>query len=102
MDKRYESTSELPIAVRKVLPEDAQRLYLQGYQVGWDGYDASKVGHLDRRSIAHRQGWALVEHEFVCNQGTGKWSRKGQELVAEETRAGFFDRLKGLFRRGTD
>jgi cation transport regulator ChaB len=102
MDRRYDSTNELPIAVRKVLPQDAQLLYLRGYQEGWDDYDASQAGDLDRRSIAHRQGWALVEHEFVCHQGTGKWYHRGQEPTEEELQAGLFGRLRGLFRRGTD
>jgi len=102
MDRRYESTNELPIAVRKVLPQDAQQLYLRGYQEGWDKYDASQAGDLDRRSIAHRQGWALVEHEFIHHEGTGKWYHKGQRSTEEELQVGFLDRLRGLFRRATD
>jgi cation transport regulator len=93
---RYESINGLPTTIRDVLPEDAQRVYLEAYNRAWDGYNEEIVGDLTRDGVANRAGWTVVEHEFVQDSATGEWHRKGEELD-QEAGQGVLSKLKSLF-----
>jgi len=93
---RYESKSDLPPTIRDVLPEYAQELYLQAYQKGWDEYKEGQ-GYLSRDGVAHQRGWTAVQHEYVQDQGTGKWHRIGQESAKQEEQQGLWAKLKAIF-----
>ena len=95
---RYGSKSDLPPTMRDVLPERAQGLYLKAYNQAWDEYEDGQ-GYLSRDGLAHQRGWAAVRHEYVQDQGTGKWHRIGQAPAEREMRWGFVDILRGLFSR---
>jgi cation transport regulator len=93
---RYENKSELPPTIRDILPEHAQELYLQAYQKAWDEYEEGQ-GYLSRDTMAHQQGYTAVQHEYVQDEGTGKWHLIGAESAEEEERRGFLAKLKALF-----
>jgi hypothetical protein len=44
--------------------------------------------------VAHRQGWAAVEQEFVQDLDTGKWHCRDQEVVEEEK--GLLDKVRDV------
>ena len=95
---QYESTSDLPPTIRDVLPEDAQKLYLDAYNRAWREYDEDPVIGQSREALAHQQGWLAIRHEFVQDQGTGLWHRKGEAAVKQEEKPkGLFAKLKSLF-----
>jgi cation transport regulator len=91
----YKSIEELPDTVRDILPEEAQELYLKGYNQGWEAYDEETSSDLSHESVAHRQGWIFVQKEFVQDEGTGEWHRKGEE--AEEEEEGLLDKVQDVF-----
>jgi cation transport regulator ChaB len=93
---KYTSIRELPVTVRTVLPEEAQALYLKAYTEGWDTYDEETSSELSRESVAHRQGWVAVEREFVQEERSGKWYRRGEEPEVSEP-ASLVDKVKAVF-----
>jgi cation transport regulator len=93
---RYENKSELPPTIRDILPEHAQDLYLQAYQKAWDEYEEGQ-GYLSRDTMAHQQGYTAVRHEYVQDQGTGKWHLIGAASADEKNRRGFWGKVKALF-----
>jgi cation transport regulator ChaB len=97
---KYKGILELPDAVRTILPEEAQALYVEGYNRGWDMYDEETSSELSRSSVAHREGWAAVQREFVQDEGTGKWYRRGEEPERPESResAGLLGTVRTFFR----
>ncbi len=92
----YESKSDLPDTLREILPEEAQESYLQAYRASYENYEESQGGELDRESVAHRDAWAMMKRDFVEDEETGKWYRKGE--VPEEDE----DEDKSLLERGAD
>jgi cation transport regulator len=93
----YQSTSDLPPTIRDVLPEDAQALYLDAYNRAWREYDEDATIGQSRETLAHQQGWLAVRHEYVQDQGTGLWHRRGETAKQEEKPRGLFAKLKSLF-----
>jgi cation transport regulator ChaB len=80
---RYESQQDLPEALQDVLPEEAQKLYLEVYQEAWDSYEEEEGGELSRDGVAHRQAMHAVRSNFVQAKD-GKWYRKGETPEEEE------------------
>jgi cation transport regulator len=76
---RYEKKSDLPDTIRDVLPEAAQQIYLEAYQRSYDDYEEGKGGQLSRGSVAHRDGWMALQHEYEQDKETGEWHRKDEE-----------------------
>ena len=93
---RYENRSDLPQTLRDVLPERGQDIDLEAYQKAWDTY-AEGTGYLSRDVLAHQQGWTALQHEYVQDQGTGKWYRIGQAPTEEEKRRGLLAKLRAIF-----
>jgi cation transport regulator len=89
---RYENRSDLPRTIRDVLPEPGQDIYLRAYQKAWDMYTEGQ-GYLSRDVMAHQQGWTALQHEYVQDQGTGKWRRIGEAPTKEKARRGLLARL---------
>jgi cation transport regulator len=67
----YESVADLPDAVRKHLPPDAQHIYLEVFNSAWDGY----AEHADREVIAHKVAWSAVKKQYV---------KRGDQWVKKE------------------
>jgi cation transport regulator ChaB len=91
---RYETKSDLPRTVTDVLPEEAQSLYLEGYQWGWENYEDIVHSGLSREAVAHRQGWDKVKDEFEHDEETGDWCRKDGEREESDKDAGLVARVK--------
>jgi cation transport regulator len=93
---RYGNKADLPSTIRDTLPEHAQELYLQAYLRAWDEYEEGQ-GYLSRETMAHQQGWTAVRHEYVQDQGTGKWHLIGAASADEGKTQGFWGKLRVLF-----
>lgn len=93
----YESIDELPDVVRDVLPEEAQELYLEGYNTSWEMYDEEQ-SEMSQEAVANRDGWATVKREFTKHDETGKWYPAGE--VPEEPEGkeeeGLLDKLEDI------
>lgn len=79
---RYESQEDLPETLQDVLPEEAQKLYLEVYQEAWDSYEEEEGGELSRDGVSHRQAMHAVRSNFVQAKD-GKWYPK-EEAPEEE------------------
>lgn len=64
----YETAGDLPEAVRHVLPEHAQEIFLAAFNNAWEQY-----GHNEERAYA--VAWAAVKQQYTKNEDTGKWER---------------------------
>ena len=92
---RYETKSDLPETITKVLPEEAWDVYLEGYHLGWEMYKESTAGGLSRESVAHRQGWMMMKQEFERDPKSGDWHRKDEEAAtADQESTGLLDRVQ--------
>jgi cation transport regulator len=94
---KYENISDLPGTIRDILPEDAQKLYLDAYNRAWDQYDEKTAIGQSRETRAHQQGWLAIRHEFVRDEGTGIWHREGEPVREKEEPKGLFARIRSLF-----
>jgi cation transport regulator len=88
----YQNKSDLPHTLRDMLPEEAQDIYLEAFQEAWEEYEDWQGGDMDRHSTAHQRAMAAVKLDFVHDDETGKWHRKGEELAEEDK--GVLDELK--------
>ena len=66
----YRSVADLPEAVLRHLPRDAQEIYLKVFNHAWVEY----AGRADREAVAHKVAWAAVKKKYQKN-GDG-WVRK--------------------------
>jgi cation transport regulator ChaB len=94
---RYQTTNDLPPTIRDVLPEEAQKLYLDGYNRAWQEYDEDAAIGQSRETLAHQQGWLAVRHQYVQDQGTGLWHRRGEAEGKEQEPEGLWAKVKSLF-----
>ncbi len=87
----YESIEELSDTMRDTVPEEAQKLYVEGYNRAWQEYDEEET-EMTREAVANRAGWAEVKREFVHDDQTGKWHLKDEAPEEEEVES-ILDRL---------
>jgi cation transport regulator len=57
---------DLPTPVRKILPRQAQYIYLEAFNTAYERYGAA------REPIAHRIAWAAVKRRYIHITG-GVW-----------------------------
>lgn len=81
------------------MPEEAQELYLKVYQEAWNDYEEAEGGELSRDSVANRDAMAAVRREFVEDQETHGWYRRGEKPKAEEKKEGLIGKVTHLFER---
>lgn len=81
---RYETIKDLPDTLRDVLPEGAQRLYLETFQRVWDDYETHQGGEMDRDSVAHREAMHAVEDAYVLDKVSNNWVPREEEDDLEE------------------
>lgn len=76
----YQSHGDLPEGVQHVLPEHAQRIYLEAFNHAWQEYKDKKDRRADasREETAHKVAWAAVKRDYEKDEGTGKWHEKGR------------------------
>jgi cation transport regulator len=65
----YATNTDLPIGVRKNLPQHAQDIYRAAFNAAYERYGP---GHED---TAHRIAWAAVKRSYV-QRGAGIWVRR--------------------------
>jgi cation transport regulator ChaB len=90
---RYENQKDLPTTITHVLPDDAQKVYLETYNRAWDEHDQEPTGDMSRHSVAHRQGWETIEQAFERDPNSGTWQRKGEQAAEYHVRS-FLDKVK--------
>jgi cation transport regulator len=56
----YSTIEDLPLPVRRALPQHAQSIYLQAFNHAWEQYGTQ----YERESIAHRVAWAAVKRNY--------------------------------------
>lgn len=66
----YESIADLPDAVRKHLPENAQKIYKEAFNSAWHEY-ASRD---DREATAHKVAWSAVKQDY--EKSGDRWVKK--------------------------
>lgn len=73
----YNSTSNLPENLQKLLPQHAQEIYIKAYNNAHEQYkDAEKRrGNDDLETITHKVAWAAVEKVYK-KDNSGKWVKK--------------------------
>jgi cation transport regulator ChaB len=92
-EMRYENQKDLPTTITHVLPDDAQKVYLETYNKVWDEQDQETKGDMSRHSVAHRQGWETVEREFGRDPNSGAWQRKGEQTAEYDARS-FLEKVR--------
>jgi cation transport regulator ChaB len=92
-DMRYESKKDLPATVTQVLPDDAQKVYLETYNRAWDEHNQETKGDMSRHSVAHRQGWATIQRAFERDPNSGAWQRKGEQAAEYDARS-FLEKVR--------
>lgn len=92
----YESIRDLPATLRDTMPQEALEMYLEVYKEALEGYEEAKGGEAGREAVAHRDAMHAVKHEFVHDDDTHQWYRKGEVPKQDEEEEGFIDRLKDL------
>jgi cation transport regulator len=94
----YETKEDLPASLREWLPEEAQDLYLKVYQETWDSYEEGEGGQLSRDSVANRDAMAAVRKEFVEDESTHDWYRRGEGRKEEEKKEALIHKVTHLFK----
>ena len=91
----YESMDELPETVQKVLPTEAQEVYLEAFNRSWELYDEDQAGEMSQEAVANRDAWAAVKRDYTRDDETGKWHPAGEvpEHDEEEEDEGLLDKL---------
>ena len=56
----YASNADLPLGVRRHLPNAAQDIYREAFNHAWVSYS----GDVRREEIAHRVAWAAVKRKY--------------------------------------
>jgi cation transport regulator len=75
----YKSTSELPEAVRHVLPGHAQEIFLKAANAAWEKYRDPKDRRdpkESREEVAYKIAWAAVERVYMKDLKTSQWKEK--------------------------
>jgi cation transport regulator ChaB len=90
---RYENQKDLSATITHVLPDDAQKVYLETYNRAWDEYDQETIGDMSRHSVAHRQAWATIEQAFERDPNSGTWQRRGEQIAEYDARS-FLDKVR--------
>jgi cation transport regulator ChaB len=93
----YEKREDLPASLREWLPEEAQDLYLKVYNESWNSYQEEEGGELGRDSVANRDAMAAVRREFVEDQTTHEWHRRGEQPKEAEKKEGLIEKVTHLF-----
>ena len=63
----YERNADLPAAVRRSLPSEAQTIYRKAFNNAWNQYRERKKrrGGASREETAHKVAWAAVKASFT-------------------------------------
>ena len=74
----YDTIEELPEEIRRHLPLEAQRIYLDAYNQAWEEHDRLRQHRqesLSPESLAEEIAWAAVQTRFYRGDN-GSWHRR--------------------------
>lgn len=73
----YQEITDLPAAVRRVLPHHAQEIYKEAYNNALGQYrePSSRRGDDSQEEVAHKVAWAAVKEEYAKGDD-GRWHRR--------------------------
>ena len=73
----YRRNAELPDAVKKSLPKEAQDIYREAFNHAWDQYadPRKRKGGASREETAHKVAWSAVKKSY---------GKRGDRWVREE------------------
>lgn len=73
----YDNLSDLPDAVKDVLPKHAQEIYCAAYNSAWDEYKdpSERRDDASREEVSHRVAWAAVGSKYQKGDD-GNWHPK--------------------------
>ena len=93
----YKDRTDLPLTIQETLPPSAQDVYIEAYNAALEL--VSPEGSLAPESAAHQVAWDAVTREFVHDDKSGKWYRKGEEPGPEEEQpaTNLFQKIKNIF-----
>jgi len=74
----YKTNADLPESVKNVLPEHAQKIYLEAFNNAWEQYDEGEAlrGNNSREETAQRVAWAAVKRTYQKDDKSGTWKEK--------------------------
>ena len=74
----YKDVSQLPGSIKKVLPPEAQEIFLEAYNRAWQQFPmfGERQGSSSRKEHATKVGWANVKKGYSLNEETGLWEKK--------------------------
>lgn len=102
---RYQTVDDLSGVLKNVLPQEAQKIYLEAYKESWENYESWKGGELGRDGVAHRNAMQAVMQEYVMDEDTGEWHKRGEGAVEEVDQTlldGVIEFLSGLVSGGNE
>jgi len=71
----YKNERDLPESMQKVLPEHAQKIYLEAFNNAWNEYKNPEDRHGDasREETAHKVAWSAVKKTYKKDEKSGIW-----------------------------
>ena len=74
----YKNELDLPESVQNVLPEHAQKIYLEAFNNAWNEYKnpEDRIGGASREETAHKVAWSAVKKTYEKDEKTGFWKKK--------------------------
>ena len=74
----YKTKADLPENVKNVLPDHAQKIYMEAYNSAWDQYDEpeERRGDSSREETAHRVAWKAVKYKYEKDKESDQWKEK--------------------------
>ena len=91
-----------PRTLSDIYPMAAQQLYIETYKLSWATPGGATQDRMSRESVASRDAWNAVWREYIQDDVTHKWRRKGDQAAAESTPTGkrsLFGAIKGMLKR---
>jgi len=73
----YNSTRELPMAIKSNLPSHAQLIFKDAFNAAWNGTCSKRK---DREQCCVKIAWKAVENSYHKNKD-GKWVKNDQKSV---------------------
>ncbi len=74
----YQTTDDLPAAVRDHLPPHAQTIFLKVFNTAWSEYadPTTRQGDESQEQAAFRVAWAAVKREYQKDEQSDRWEPK--------------------------
>lgn len=76
----YDTNQDLPDSVKNVLPEHAQNIFREAFDIAYEQYDdpEDRRGDDSREEVAYKVAWSAVKHKYEKG-ADDKWHPKNNE-----------------------